>query len=135
MIGEEGSNGDDEWLLFLTLKDSLSFLSITRYICSKIGSGSTSIRRPSVKKRVIKMNKELHEAMMQQQKSFVEKFGREAGPDDPIFFDPDSDVPIPLSESKLRKELSEAARKAGLDVDRILSAFGFEDEEEVAKDF
>ena len=47
-----------------------------------------------------------------------------------------SDVPIPLSEFKLRKELSEAARKAGLDVNRVLSAFGFEDEEEgVAKDF
>ena len=81
-----------------------------------------------MKKKVIKMNKELYEAIMQQQKSFVEKFGREPGPNDPLFFDPDSDVPIPLSESKLRKELSEAARKAGLDVNRVLTAFGFEDE-------
>ena len=88
-----------------------------------------------MKKKVIKMNKELHEAMMKQQESFVEKFGREPRPGDPLFFDPDREVPIPLSESKLRKELSEAARKAGLDVDRVLSAFGFEDEEEVAKDF
>ena len=80
-----------------------------------------------MKKKVIKMNKILHEAMMQQQESFVEKFGREPGPDDPLFLDPDCDVPTPLTESKLRKELSEAARKAGLDVNRVLSAFGFKD--------
>ena len=87
-------------------------------------------------KKVIKMNKELHEAMMQQQESFVKKFGREPSPDDPLFFDPDCDVPIPLTESKLRRELSEAARKAGLDVNKVLTAFGFEGEEEgVAKDF
>ena len=82
------------------------------------------------------MDKELHEAIKRQLESFKEKFGREPGPDDPLFFDPDCDVPIPLSELKLRRELSEAARKAGLDVKRVLSAFGFEDEEEgVAKDF
>jgi hypothetical protein len=87
-------------------------------------------------KKVIKMNKELDEAIRQQLGSFREKFGREVGPDDPLFFDHDCDVPIPLSELKLRKELSEAARKAGLDVNRVLSAFGFEDEEEgVARDF
>ena len=87
-------------------------------------------------KKVIKMNKELHEAIRQQLESFREKFGREPGPGDPLFFDPDCDVPTPLSELKLRKELSEAARKAGLDVNRVLSAFGFEDEEEgVSKDF
>ena len=86
-------------------------------------------------KKVIKMDKELHEAIRQQLENFKEKFGREPGPDDPLFFDPDCDVPIPLRESKLRKELSEAARKAGLDVDRVLSAFGFEDDEGVAKDF
>jgi len=87
-------------------------------------------------KKVIKMDKELHEAIIRQMESFKEKFGREPGTDDPLFFDPDCDVPIPLTQSKLRKELSEAARKAGLDVNRVLSAFGFEDEGEgVAKDF
>ena len=86
-------------------------------------------------KKVIKMDKELHEAIRQQLESFREKFDREAGPDDPLFFDPDCDVPAPLTESKLRKELLEAARKGGLDVNRILSAFGFEDEDGVAKDF
>jgi len=54
-------------------------------------------------KKVIKMNKELDEAIIRQVESFKEKFGREPGPDDPLFFDPDCDVPIPLSELKLRK--------------------------------
>ena len=70
------------------------------------------------------------------EESFKEKFGREAGPDDPLFFDPDCDVPTPLTVSKVKRDLIEAARKAGLDVDRVLSGLGFEDEEEgVAKDF
>jgi hypothetical protein len=87
-------------------------------------------------KKVIKMNKELDEAIRQQLEGFREKFGREAGPDDPLFFDPDYDVPVLLTEAKVKRELVKAARKAGLDVSRILSAFGFEDEEEgVAKDF
>ena len=87
-------------------------------------------------KRVIKMDKELHEAIVRQLESFKEKFGREAGPDDPLFFDPDYDVPTPFTEAKVKRELIEAACKAGLDVDRVLRDLGFEDEEEgVAKDF
>ena len=69
-------------------------------------------------------------------KNFKEKFGRGPGPDDPVFFDPDHDVPTPLTEAKVKRELVEAARKAGLDVDRVLRSLGFEDKEEgVAKDF
>jgi len=87
-------------------------------------------------KKVIKIDKELHEAMVRQRESFKEKFGREAGPGDPLFFDPDYDVPTPLTEAKVKRELVEAARKAGLDVDRVLRDLGFEGEEErVAKDF
>jgi hypothetical protein len=87
-------------------------------------------------KKVIKMNKELHEAVIRQLKSFKEKFGREAGPDDPLFFDPDYDEPTPLTEPKIKRELIESARKAGLNVDRVSRDLGFEDEEEgVAKDF
>ena len=88
-----------------------------------------------MKKRV-KIDDELAEALEQQFKDFKEKFGREMGPDDPIFFDPDCDVPMPLTEAKLKRELIEAARKAGLDVHRVLRGFGFKDEKEgVAKDF
>ena len=87
-------------------------------------------------KKVMKMDKELHDAIRQQLESFKDKFGREAGPDDPLFFDPDYDVPVPLTEAKVKRELAEAARKADLDVDRVLRGLGFGDEEEgVAKDF
>ena len=82
-----------------------------------------------------KLDQESYEAIVRQLKLFKEKFGREPGPKDPIFFDPDSDVPTPLSEAKLKRGLIEAARKAGLNVDRVLRAFGFEDEDGVAKDF
>ena len=74
-------------------------------------------------KKVIKMNKELHEAVIRQLESFKEKFGREAGPDDPLFFDPDYDVPVPLTEAKVKRGLVEAARKAGLDVNRVLRCY------------
>ena len=76
-------------------------------------------------KKAIRMNKELHEAVIRQLQSFKEKSGREAGPDDPLFFDPDCDVPMPLTEAKVKRELVEGARKAGLDVDRVLRDLGF----------
>ena len=82
-----------------------------------------------------KLDKESYEAIVRQRELFIEKFGREPGPKDPIFFDPDFDVPTPLSKAKLKRGLIEAARKAGLNVDRVLRAFGFEDEDGVAKDF
>ncbi len=45
-------------------------------------------------------------------------------------------MPVSLTEAKVKKGLVEAARKAGLDVDRVLRGLGFEDDEEgVAKDF
>lgn len=34
---------------------------------------------------------------------FCEKFGREPGPEDPIFFDPEAESPIPLTAEKLNK--------------------------------
>jgi len=86
-------------------------------------------------RKAYKLDQESYEAIVRQRKLFIEKFGREPGPKDPIFFDPDFDVPTPLSEEKLKRGLKEAARKAGLDVDKILRAFGFEDEDGVAKDF
>ena len=82
-----------------------------------------------------KLDQKSYEAIVRQLKLFKEKFGREPGPKDPIFFDPDCDVPTPLSEAKLKRGLIEAARKAGLNVGKVLRAFGFEGEDIVAKDF
>lgn len=49
---------------------------------------------------------ELDDALAAQREKFVAKFGREPGPDDPIFFD--------LDEDKVRKDTADAMRAAGI---------------------
>ncbi len=88
-----------------------------------------------MKKKVTKLSREAHDSLKGQQERFIEKFGRQPGPGDPLFFDPNYDVPTPLTESKLKRVLSEAARKGGLDVKKVLSAFGFREEEGATNDF
>ncbi len=66
-------------------------------------------------KRGIKMGDELSEVLMGQYESFIKKFGREPGPEDPVFFDPDCNVPTPLAAAKLRMKLTELAHEAGFD--------------------
>jgi hypothetical protein len=41
------------------------------------------------------MTPRVYDALVEQRKAFIEKFGRESGPD-PFFFDPDKDVPTPI---------------------------------------
>ena len=60
------------------------------------------------KKRKIRLNDEALAALKAQKELFVKKFGREPGPSDPVFFDPDSDVPIPMSEEKIDSILKKA---------------------------
>jgi hypothetical protein len=49
------------------------------------------------------------QAIRQQARSFREKFGRDMGPDDPVFFDPDADEPLPLSEERYNELFREMA--------------------------
>jgi len=51
--------------------------------------------------RSISMTPEIEEDLNEQRKKFIEKFGREPCPDDPLFFDPDADTPQPYPEKKL----------------------------------
>jgi hypothetical protein len=53
--------------------------------------------------RIIKMNEATANAMKMQLERFREKFGREPGPNDPVFFDPDANEPRPLSMEKIEK--------------------------------
>lgn len=46
----------------------------------------------------VTMTPEAKEAILRQMELFKEKFGREPGPDDPLFFDPDADEPTFLTE-------------------------------------
>jgi hypothetical protein len=60
--------------------------------------------------RAVPVNSELRSvlepALAKQREKFIAKFGREPGPDDPIFFD--------LDEDKLREDTADAMRAAGI---------------------
>jgi hypothetical protein len=53
------------------------------------------------------------EAFKQQREEFRKKFGREPGPNDPIFFDPDSDEPVQISGLRMEADIIAALNKAG----------------------
>jgi hypothetical protein len=59
-------------------------------------------------------DKHLHEAMERQAERFHEKFGRDPGPEDPIFFDPDADEPRPFDLDIATREMAEELRHAGI---------------------
>jgi hypothetical protein len=67
----------------------------------------------------VKMPPELRQALLDQRAAFVKKFGREPGPGDPIIFDPDKDVPTPVSPERMHADLAETMRKAGIDEAKI----------------
>ena len=49
------------------------------------------------------------DALAGQRERFKEKFGGEIGDDDPLIFDPDADVPTPLTEQAMKAGLEELA--------------------------
>lgn len=55
---------------------------------------------------------EVVEELRKQQDQFRDKFGRDPGPDDPVFFDPDADEPRPLPEGFWEETLQEFADQA-----------------------
>ena len=61
-----------------------------------------------------RMTPELRQIFEHARAQFIAKFGREPGPGDPVFFDPDKDVPTPLDPSKVRADLVRAMRRAGI---------------------
>ena len=76
-------------------------------------------KRKKKKKRFKKFAKfpipgEVVGALEEQRESFREKFGREPGPEDPVFFDPDADEPRLLDPNKMKGAMLEAAHNAGL---------------------
>jgi hypothetical protein len=71
-------------------------------------------RRKNTRGRTIKLDPESMDMMNQQLQAFREKFGREAGPNDPVFFDPDADTPQPFPLEKYLEESTEAMVAAGI---------------------
>jgi hypothetical protein len=63
------------------------------------------------------MEHQMQEAIGSQLRLFREKFGREPGPDDPVFFDPDSDTPQvcgPEAADRVEDRMIEAMSAAGI---------------------
>ncbi len=54
------------------------------------------------------------QGIWQQRQSFRQKFGREPGPQDLVFFDPDRDVPAPVDIDKSEEALLMAMKAAGI---------------------
>ena len=71
-------------------------------------------RRESTRGRTIKLDPESMDMIHRQLQAFREKFGREPGPEDPIFFDPDAATPQPFTLEKYLEESTEAMVAAGI---------------------
>ena len=96
-----------------------------KLIAERHGDPRYPQQRRSPTGRTIEWNSEsssaggqLEASLRKQHALFVEKFGREPGPNDPIFFDPAADEPTPLgadAESDVWEDMLAAAEQAGID--------------------
>jgi len=62
----------------------------------------------------IQIPSELADELRAQMERFRAKFGREPGPTDPVFFDPDADEPRPLNMDAAFDELAAIAGEVGV---------------------
>ena len=63
--------------------------------------------------RAVSMTPDVRDALLRQREAFKAKFGRDPGPNDPLFFDPDAAEPVPMSAVEVEADVVEAMRKAG----------------------
>ena len=56
--------------------------------------------------------RELNELMIRQRAMFRDRFGRDPGPADPLFFDPETDQPRPLTDGQWETDLDKLAATA-----------------------
>lgn len=57
----------------------------------------------------------VNEVMHKRRQQLIDKFVREPGPEDPVFFDPYSDNPQVISEEQINSMMIEALSAAGVD--------------------
>src|ERR1022692_631728 len=76
-----------------------------------MGSRKIKLRRT---KRTVKLNPETLAILQGQLQEFRVKFGREPGPKDPLFFNPDSLKPEPFRLDEVRAETEAAMVLAGI---------------------
>ena len=70
-------------------------------------------RRKKGKSKPVPLNAEAQRAIQEQLRKFREKFGRDAGPEGPIFFDPDGDTPQPISKAGLDEITGQILSRTG----------------------
>jgi site-specific recombinase XerD len=70
----------------------------------------------------VKLPKEAVSLLEQQLQAFRQKFGRDPGPGDPVFFDPSASEPKALSQRQVEEELVQAMQQAGLS-EEIINTF------------
>lgn len=78
------------------------------------GSKGVKIVRGSKNSRVVQLDDEMAAMIERQKACFREKFGREIGPTDPIFFDSSADVPRMIDREVLDEKFLKVLRAANL---------------------
>ena len=71
------------------------------------------------------MSPELRELLIKQREAFVQKFGREPGLTEPVFFDAEADDPQPLDADEVTAALLSACEQAGFDPDELFTHLGW----------
>ncbi len=90
---------------------------VAKRLAQRIGRRKRSHQVGEAEK-IIPINHETAEVIAKQKKLFREQFGREPGPDDPLFFDPGVAAPQFLSDEstdEIWKSLLQAAGDSGID--------------------
>jgi integrase len=72
-------------------------------------------KKKARRNRTVPMSGDVYQAVLDQRQRFIDKFGREPGPSNPLFFDPDADTPQQITEEKLDRLMNEALSAAGVD--------------------
>jgi hypothetical protein len=62
----------------------------------------------------VPLSEEAIDILKEQRQQFRDKFGRDPGPQDPVWFDPDCEVPTPIDPDKYMATTVAAMREAGL---------------------
>ncbi len=76
-------------------------------------------RRKRPRRRTVQLDPTQRELLERQREAFRAKFGRDPGPEDPVFFDPKADQPRPLDDESLVTTVVEAMKAAGIDPAKI----------------
>jgi hypothetical protein len=84
--------------------------------------GKASRRKRDRTARYAPMQPELHSAIKKQLQAFRDKFGREPGPNDLLFFDPDCDQPTPIDPDKYWAKVLRLMGDVGIEPAKIYAS-------------